>query len=81
MLCAEADTRAAVIITQPFQALVRLTASKLGAGELPVQVLEHPIFTRDDAWVERTADEVAASLAAKLLDRPPVTTGIANQGS
>jgi len=49
-----------VLITTPFQTLARKTAVNVGRPDFAVQVVEHPVWTRDDAWI--------AAAAAKLAD-------------
>ncbi len=55
------------MVTTPFRQLARLTAATLGTPDLPVMVIEHPIWTRDQAWMEAAAEKLAGPLIEKLF--------------
>ena len=57
----------AVVITSPFKTLARATAINLGVPDVMVGVVDHPIWTRDAAWLERAAAEVCEPLIARLF--------------
>lgn len=59
----------ASIITVPFQRLAKMTAVNLGVPEFPVMVIDHPIWTRDNAWIESVATTLAGSVTAMLLPK------------
>ena len=59
----------AVIVTAPFEKLALMTAEKLGQRQLPVGVIEHPVFTRDRAWMDQAADGLADFLVMSLFNR------------
>ncbi len=63
ILCSEAGAPATVVITTPFQKLAALTSANLGLSGFGVMVIEHPVWTRNDAWIER----VAADLSDRLM--------------
>jgi len=42
----------ALVISTPFQTLARITSKNLGHPDHPVLVLEHPIWTRDQEWID-----------------------------
>ena len=67
--CSEAGVPSAVIVTTPFEKLARTTAEKLGQRQLPVGVIEHPVFTRDQAWMDLAADGLADFLETSLFNR------------
>ncbi|MBM3348043.1 MAG: hypothetical protein FJY55_16370 [Betaproteobacteria bacterium] len=58
---------ATVVITQPFQALAKRTCANLGVTEFAAMVVEHPLFTRNDAWLEKTAAGLVDRLVATLF--------------
>ena len=60
---------ATVLITTPFQTLARKTANNLGQPGFVVQVVEHPVWTRDDAWIAAAAEKLLAPIST-LLIRP-----------
>lgn len=62
VMCSAEATPSAVIITTPFVRLAQATAMNLGATRLPVVVIEHPIWTRDDAWIDAAAQRLCQSL-------------------
>jgi hypothetical protein len=67
VLCAEAGVPAVVVVTEPFAELARLTAVNFGVPDFPVLVIDHPIFTRDDAWVEQTAARLVDEILGGAL--------------
>jgi hypothetical protein len=67
--CSEAGTPSAVIVTAPFEKLAMMTAEKLGQRQLPIGVIEHPVFTRDQEWMDRAADGLVDFLVASVFDR------------
>ena len=56
---------AAVIVTTEFVRLSEVTRDHTGAFGLDIVAVEHPIWTRDDAWFDATAAVVADDLAAR----------------
>ena len=67
ILCSEAGAPATVLITTPFQKLAAQTSANLGMGGFGVMVIEHPVWTRSDAWIESTAAGLADQLVQTLL--------------
>jgi hypothetical protein len=67
VLCSDEATPSAVIVTTPFVRLAQATASNLGAPTLPVMVVEHPIWTRDEAWIDAAARCICDPLMAELF--------------
>lgn len=53
-----------VVVTEPFVHLAQVTAANFGVPDFPILVVDHPIFTRDDAWVEATARRLADEILA-----------------
>lgn len=56
-----------VLITTPFQTLARNTAGNAGQPDFAAIVVEHPVWTRDDAWIEAAAEKLIDSLLATLM--------------
>jgi hypothetical protein len=57
--CSELGLPSSVVITTPFQTLARYTCKSMGQPDFSVLVAEHPVWTRDDAWIEAAADKLA----------------------
>ena len=57
-----------VLITTPFQTLARNTAKNLGQPEFAVQIVEHPVWTRDDAWIAAAAEKLVDPILKLLLE-------------
>ena len=57
----------AAVVTTPFESLARLTAASIGVPQFDVMVIGHPIWTRDAAWMEATAEKLAGPLIEKLF--------------
>ena len=57
-----------VLITTPFQTLARNTAKNLGQPDFAVQILEHPVWTRDDAWIAAAAEKLVDPIRKLLLE-------------
>lgn len=51
--------------------LAGVTAVNAGLPQFPVVIIDHPIWTRDEAWIEAAAAPLAAALAAKLFEDSP----------
>lgn len=51
-----------VVISTPFQTLARYTCKNMGQPDFSVLVVEHPVWTRDDAWIEAAADKLAGEM-------------------
>ena len=64
--CSEQGVPSTVVVSSPFESLARLTASKFGLSMFPIQLIEHPVFTRNDAWMSATAARVAEKLIKTL---------------
>ena len=67
ILCSEAGAPATVVITTPFQKLAAHTSANLGMNGFGVMVIEHPVWTRNDAWIEKVAAELADRLMPVLF--------------
>jgi hypothetical protein len=67
VLCSEAGVPSVAIITEPFRRLTTMTAVNLGVPEFPYLVMEHPIWTRDQAWIEAAADSLAEAISLQLI--------------
>jgi len=67
VLCSELGVPAAAVVTTPFESLAKLTAAAIGVPDFDVMVIPHPIWTRDAAWMDATAEKLAAPLIAKLF--------------
>ena len=59
---AEAGLPSAVVVTTEFVHLSELTRRNAGEPDALIHAIEHPLFTRDAAWIEETADQTAAAL-------------------
>jgi hypothetical protein len=67
VLCSEQGVPAAAVVTTPFEGLARMTAMSIGVPQFDIMVIEHPIWTRDAAWMEATAEKLAKPLIEKLF--------------
>jgi hypothetical protein len=63
-LAAEAGMPAAVIVTTPFRRLAELTRANLGATTVEILVVDHPLWTRDAAWIDLAGRSAADRFAA-----------------
>jgi hypothetical protein len=68
--CSEMGLPSTVLITTPFQTLARSTLANVGQPDFALQVVEHPVWTRDDAWIAAAADKLVDPVLKTLL--PPV---------
>lgn len=55
------------IITEPFRRLTTMTAVNLGVPAFPYQVMQHPIWTRDQAWIEAAAEVLVEAMIPQLF--------------
>ena len=62
LYCSELGLPAAAIISTPFQKLAAATCRNMGREIHPVMVIEHPVWTREDAWIEARGEELAEKL-------------------
>jgi hypothetical protein len=60
---------AVVIASKPFEYVVNMTARQRGVYSLPYLLIDHPIWTRDDEWIDSRASELASAFLASLPDR------------
>ena len=67
MLCSEQGVPSAAVVTVPFESLARLTAAAVGVPQIDIMVIEHPIWTRDQVWMDATAEKLADPLIKKLF--------------
>jgi hypothetical protein len=63
---------AVVIASKPFEYVVNTTAKQCGVYSLPYLLIDHPIWTRDDEWIDSKASELASAFLASLRDRVKV---------
>jgi hypothetical protein len=61
-----AGVPAVVLVTEVFEALSLQTAKQLGLTHYPPLVVPHPIFNRDEVWLQRHADGVVEQALASL---------------
>ncbi len=78
-LCSELGLPSTVIVTTPFRGLAELTAKGAGLPEFGFVVAEHPVWTRNDAWIAATAETLADEVA-KLLTGGNPQAGLAGKG-
>ena len=55
-----------VLITTPFQTLALNTAKNVGQPDFAFQVVEHPVWTRDDAWIAAAAEKLVEPITRTL---------------
>jgi hypothetical protein len=67
ILCSEAGLPSAVVITKPFQTMAAQTVRNLGVAEFASAVIDHPVWSRSDDWIESTAAKVADRVQALLF--------------
>ncbi len=60
--CSEAGLPSTALITAPFRALAGMTTANLGLVDFQCAVADHPIWTRDDAWLHAQAEALADSV-------------------
>ena len=57
------------VVTTPFKGLARLTAKGAGLPGFGFVVAEHPVWTRNDAWIEAAGEALAGEIAPILTGR------------
>ena len=62
--CSEAGLPSTALITTPFRKLAGLTVGNAGLAGFDCVVSEHPIWTRDDAWLDAQAEKLADQVEA-----------------
>ncbi len=65
--CSEDGLPSTALITTPFRTLAGLTTANLGLADFQCVVADHPIWTRDDAWLEAQAVKLAESVRKILV--------------
>ena len=65
--CSEMGLSSTVLITTPFQTLARKTARNLSQPDFAVQIVEHPVWTRDDAWIAAAAEKLVGPIRELLM--------------
>jgi hypothetical protein len=78
--CSEMGLPSTVLITTPFQTLARKTAGNVGQPDFVVQVVEHPVWTRDDAWIAAAAGKLVEPIRQTLLATRAATESAARAG-
>jgi hypothetical protein len=63
---------AVVIASKPFEYVVSTTAKQRGVYSLPYLLIDHPIWTRDNEWIDSRASELASAFLASLPYRAKV---------
>ena len=69
LYCSELGLPAAAIISTPFRKLAAATCRNMGREQHPVMVVEHPVWTREDAWIAARGEELAEQLIPILGGR------------
>jgi len=72
--CSEIGLPSTVVVTTPFRGLAGLTAKGAGLPDFAFVVAEHPVWTRNDAWIAAAAEELAGSIAA-IVTGPAKSSG------
>jgi hypothetical protein len=62
LYCSELGLPSVAVISAPFQTLARHTCRNKGQPDFGILVVEHPVWTRDDSWIEATADTLIQPL-------------------
>ena len=62
----QAGIPANAVVTTAFRGLAVHTARSMGFDSALVTFVEHPIFTREDAWIRDLAEDLAPALVRKL---------------
>jgi hypothetical protein len=65
--CSEMGLPSTVLITTPFQTLARNTAKNIGQPDFACQIVGHPVWTRDDAWIADAAEKLVEPVIATLF--------------
>lgn len=68
--CSEAGLPSTALITTPFRKLAGLTAGNSGLAGFDCVISEHPIWTRDDAWLDAQAEKLADQVQAVFSKAP-----------
>ena len=64
--CSEAGLPSTAVVTAPFSGLARLTAKGAGLPGFAFVVAEHPVWTRNDAWIDAAGKALAGEIAIIL---------------
>ena len=64
--CSEGGVPSTTVITTPFRKLADMTTANLGLVGFECVVADHPIWTRDDAWLEAQAEKLAVTVRSIL---------------
>lgn len=64
--CSEDGLPSTALITTPFRTLAGMTSSNLGLAGFDCVVADHPIWTRDDAWLDVQAEKLVVAVKAAL---------------
>lgn len=62
----EGGVPSVVVVTVPFLELARRTGQNLGVEGYEPVVVPHPIFSRDQVWIDRQATAVADQVISQL---------------
>jgi hypothetical protein len=76
-LALQSGIPAIAVVTTPFRQLAELTRKNLGAPDVRIVVLDHPLWTRDEAWLDAAGRDVAAVLRDVLASAPTATAAVA----
>jgi hypothetical protein len=60
-------TPATVVVSTPFERLAKFTAATNGASGFEIMVVDHPVWTRDQAWMDAEAERLADRVVSVLF--------------
>ena len=69
--CSEVGLPSTAVVTTPFKGLASLTAKGAGLPGFAFVVAEHPVWTRNDAWIAASGEALAAEIEPILTGKAP----------
>ena len=58
---------ATVVVTTPFERLAKSSAMANGVPGFDIMVIDHPVWTRDKAWMDAEAERLSDRVIATLF--------------
>jgi hypothetical protein len=58
---------ATVVVTTPFERLARAAAAANGVPGFEIMVIDHPVWTRDQAWMDAEAERLVDRVVGALF--------------
>jgi hypothetical protein len=67
LLFSQDGVPATVVVTTPFERLAKSSAVANGVPGFEIMVIDHPVWTRDQVWMDAEADRLAERVIATLF--------------